>query len=185
MFSNYSLFHELQIPEIHTWGDIAFWIGVIGGLAGIFYFVILKIMDIRDRTKEHNAFMEDIKSEINDLTKSPDKYMLNWDGKRENLPSGFGYFSFDTFTLFNNKYRHLFNKKTRDLISKLNMEIILFNNSVVDLHEIEINLVFKNKACELEMRAGLSKYNSELVRIKNTAIELNKLIIITKNPILN
>lgn len=182
MLSDYTLFHELEFSGIHTWGDIAFWIGIAAGLVGIFYIVILKFSDNRDRKKEHDVFIEDIKSEVNDMIKFPDKYISIWIDSEKRRLGDLGHFSFDTFDMYNDKYRYLFDKNTRDLIGKLNLAIGLFNKHTTFLRTIEIDIVFKHIPRDTEMKDSMDEYNAQLKRIKVLAKQAKKLIGNYKKP---
>lgn len=139
-------------------------------------------MDNQDRKKEYDAFIEDIKFEVNSMMKQSDNYVSTWNDLTKRREGQLGHFGLDTFDMFNHKYRHLFDKNTRDLIGKLNMGIDTFNAHVRILHDTEASIIFKNESRDKEMKAMIGKYNAELNRIKEYTTDLNQLLNNYKKP---
>ena len=98
MLSNYALIHELKFPEIHTFEDFAFLIGVFATIISMSYFLISKIASDRDRKKEHDAFMEDLLYELKDLGNPPGAYILTWDESKQQVTGRFGHYNLDTLS---------------------------------------------------------------------------------------
>ena len=72
-------------------------------------------------------------------------------------------------------------KKTRNDIGALNIATSQFNDSVIELHKLENEMIFQDKPHNRQMKASVGHYNAQLTRITENSKEIYEAIILQQS----
>jgi len=163
--------HELIGDELLHWiKSVGIMIGLGASAVGLSYFAIQKYLENKDKKKEYDVFIEDIKYEIYFMTKLYSISQMVWDDTTKTIPKGVaGMVDFYSFEMFNIKYRHLFDKDTRLFLGALKLDVKMYNDDLFRLRDVLIDINFNKTIREQELKAHVIHSNSTLEAISKNA----------------
>ncbi len=112
----------------HGISSIGIMVGLGASAIGIVYFAFQKHLENNDKKLEHDAFRQDLKTEMTflsnlDLDKlliKNDKILTHTDVRKISI------LEFYSFELFNNKYRHIYDSEIRSKIGNLKLLVSMY-----------------------------------------------------------